>query len=97
VKQKYRGTHFFDKIKILQKKVGDEKMKIPKDQISSGNRDSKCWAKFYGKTEEEVGEKIQRYFCQYPSEGYATRIAVGPKKHLSGYWYCRMKRWHSCD
>lgn len=71
-------------------------MKLPEDEYSSGNRDMDCWAKVYGKTEDEAMTKARRYLNCYPPRGYNTEIAW--KGRLSnGVYMVHLKRWHSCD
>lgn len=72
-------------------------MKIPKDEYSSGNRDCDCWANLYGKTPEEVQEKIEDYFNSFPPQGYGTRVVLPIRLVEEGYFFARVARWHSCD
>ena len=72
-----------------------ETLGVPRNEYSSGNRDDQCWAKIYGRTEEEAEAKKRKYFDTYPTRGYSTN--VHSRGWLSGYYYILIDRWHSCD
>lgn len=69
---------------------------IPKDEISSSAFNSnKCYGIFRGKTKAEVRRKVEKYFEQYPPQGYDTHIHREGWK--DGYYEIYVKRWRSCD
>jgi len=74
---------------------GRERLGIPRDEYSSGNRDDQCWAKLYGCTKEEADKKREKYFDTYPTRGYNTH--THSEGWLNGYYYILIDRWHSCD
>lgn len=67
---------------------------VPKNEYSSGHSDYKCWAKVYGKTKEEAEKHRKKYFDDYPTQGYNTRVTE--EGWLNGYYYILIDRWHSC-
>jgi len=79
----------------MMKRSKEAAMEMPKDEISSGNRDDQCWAKFYGRTKEEADRKRKGYFDAYPTRGYNTHTYS--EGWLNGYYYILIDRWHSCD
>lgn len=72
-----------------------ERLGVPRNEYSSGNRDDECWARIYGRTKEEAEEKKRKYFASYPARGYNTHIYS--EGWLNGYYYILIDRWHSCD
>lgn len=79
------------------------KTKIPKDYetpaCSSGIR---CWvtARFYGKTQEEVIEKRNKYLKKYPHEGYSTydcTVLQQTTEALGEFWFSVVMRYSTCD
>lgn len=70
---------------------------IPKDDCRSGHADWACGATLYAATSEELNEKIAAYFRDYHPAGYGTYTSQPPALHPDGYWWCKIKRYHSCD
>jgi len=79
-----------------------DKLGVPRDKYSSGNRDDLCFAKIYGLTQKEAETKAKRYYARYPVQGYSTHTRHSDwLDHLPGcktrIFYIHVSRWHSCD
>ena len=75
-------------------------MKIPSDVRPSGcGQRGPIHIILYGKTEEELTTKIDKYFQEYNPRGYSTRIVGRDRitKHVDGYYLSHIERFASCD
>lgn len=77
-----------------------KKFVLPIDRYSSGHTDRECWAKLYGKTETEAQAKKDKYFEEFPHQGYNTAVGQsGWVRDEDGpyYYHIYISRMHSCD
>lgn len=79
----------------------DKPLSIPGDRYSSGHRDRDCWAKLYGSTRDIALAKQKKYFEDFPSAGYGTRVVssdwVVDEASGKPYYFIHLARNHSCD
>lgn len=71
---------------------------IPEDKIESGAGERK-WVRtiFYGRSKEDVMEKIKNCFRNYPPQGYDTYVKSQPKENINGVYFGVVERFSSCD
>ena len=72
----------------------------PKDEISNGIRDVKCYGIFYSREVDILEKKRKIYFDDFPTKGYNTTVAdrgtvKAPCGHI--FYFVYITRWHSCD
>ena len=72
---------------------------VPEYYIESGSGQRYGWifCHFYGETIEEVAAKKDKYFKEYPPQGYDTHTMGNIYKHPDGYYALKVQRWPTCD
>jgi hypothetical protein len=55
------------------------------------------FAKITGASRAAVDAGVRHYMREYPPEGYATKIEIGPASMGRGKFIARLRRYSSCD